>query len=107
LIGFVLLGSRDVLVTGAQALGRPLLGSGVYWLGAVMTALLLLLLMPHFGIVGAAIATTCSAAIQLAVTVFGLRRSSEFRVRSLFRVDFSAARVILADLFRSMRPIAR
>jgi O-antigen/teichoic acid export membrane protein len=98
LASFVLLGARDVLVAGAQAQGRPMLGSGVFWLGAVVTAMLLLVLMPRWGILGAAIATMLSAIIQLAVTIFGLRGSNEFHPRTLLRLDLGLASALIRDI---------
>jgi O-antigen/teichoic acid export membrane protein len=107
LLGFVLLTARDVLIAGAQALGRPFLGSGVYWIGAVVTAALLLILMPRFGIIGAAIAGLASAIVQLVATLIALRRSEDLSIRALFRVDLSDARSLAADVVNRVRIATR
>ncbi len=74
LVGSLLLGIRGVLAGGAQALGDPWIGSKAEVCSLPVTSALLLLLMPKFGILGAAIASVLSYATQVAVIAAGLRR---------------------------------
>lgn len=69
----LLIGTRDILIAGLQAMGRPLTGSGIQWIGALINVALLSFLLPMWGITGAAIAALISAATQtglLATEIF-------------------------------------
>jgi O-antigen/teichoic acid export membrane protein len=101
LIGSLLVGARDVLAGGANALGDPWLPSKaqLYALGA--TVVLLCVLLPILGIVGAALASTIANAIQLTVVLYGLRVSHQIRSAELFRIgrsDISSAVQVLIGL---------
>lgn len=102
LIGVFLMGAREVLAGGARALGDPWLGSKAQIGALFVTAVLLYLLLPRLGIMGAAIATSAACATQLLIVVAGLQSSHAIPAVSLFRVTAgdvgSALRAF--DLFR-------
>jgi O-antigen/teichoic acid export membrane protein len=100
-IGSLLIGARDVLSGGANALGDPWLGSKAQLWAIGATVILLVTLLPVLGIVGAAIASTSACAIQLGVVVHGLRVSHSIRSAELFRInlsDVSSALQVLSGL---------
>jgi O-antigen/teichoic acid export membrane protein len=105
LIGVFLMGAREVLSGGARALGDPWLGSKAQIGALLVTAMLLYLLLPRMGIMGAAIATSAACATQLLIVIAGLRSSHAIPAMSLFRVRAgdlgSAFRVF--DLLRPKR----
>jgi O-antigen/teichoic acid export membrane protein len=105
LIGMFLAGAREVLGGGALALGDPWLGSKAQIGALFVTVLLLYLLLPRMGIMGAAIATSASCAAQLLIIIAGLRKSHAIPAMSLFRIQAgdlgSAFRVF--DVFRPKR----
>lgn len=84
---FLLAGVRDIMISGAQALGQPLVGSGVQWLGALVNAGGIALLMPRLGLTGAALATLLGAAVQLGAIIYLLWRGGKLRVSECFRID--------------------
>jgi O-antigen/teichoic acid export membrane protein len=74
-VGAVFLGSGQVIGDLLRGRGQPLavaIGQGI---GAALTVALLLLLLPIWGIVGAAVASTLAYALTFAVLLFTLRRS--------------------------------
>ena len=87
LVGSLLIGARDVLSGGANALGDPWLGSKAQLWAMGATVILLCALLPVMGILGAALASTAACAIQLGVIVYGLRTSHAIRSAQLFRID--------------------
>ena len=105
LLGMFLGGAREVLTGGAQALGDPWLGSKAQLGAMAVTVLLLYLLLPKMGIMGAAIATTAACATQLLIVVAGLRSSHAIPAMNLFRIragDLGSAFRIF-DVFRAKR----
>jgi O-antigen/teichoic acid export membrane protein len=86
LVGFVFTSAKDVLAGGAQALGSPWLASRAELVALGFTAVLLFLLLPTMGILGAAIATTVAYTIQLAVMVRGLNQTHAVSPKLLFRI---------------------
>jgi O-antigen/teichoic acid export membrane protein len=105
LISFLFTGPRDVLITASQAVGKPLLGSAVQWLGAIMLAALMYLLMPRFGIIGAAAAMATASAAQLAATLQGLHKHSLFDFRTILHVDFRRIPSLIRQLIPPLRVI--
>lgn len=102
LLGSCVVGAKQVLAGGAQALGNPWLGSKaqLYTLG--ITVLLLYLLLPSMGIMGAAIATTLAYSAELAIVIYGLRRTHSISPMSLFRINLGDLRGLSAlQLFRA------
>jgi len=87
LIGSLLIGARDVLSGGANALGDPWLGSKAQLWAMGATVILLCALLPVLGIIGAAIASATACAVQLGVIVYGLRVSYAIPSAELFRID--------------------
>jgi O-antigen/teichoic acid export membrane protein len=87
LIGSLLIGARDVLSGGANALGDPWLGSKAQLWAMGVTVILLCALLPVLGIIGAAIASAAACAVQLGVIVYGLRVSHAIPSAELFRID--------------------
>lgn len=105
LAGILFLGAQGVLAGGAQALGNPWLGSKSQLWGMLVTVVLLYLLLPVIGIVGAAIASTAAYATQLAIVIHGLRRFHGISPAELFRFrvgDLSAA-LNISDLIKGQR----
>lgn len=105
LLGMFLGGAREVLTGGAQALGDPWLGSKAHVGALVVTVLLLYLLLPRIGIMGAAIATASACGMELLIVVAGLRSSHGIPAMNLFRLRLadlgSAFRIF--DVFRTKR----
>ena len=87
LIGSLLIGARDVLSGGANALGDPWLGSKAQLWAMGATVILLCGLLPVLGIIGAAIANAAACAVQLGVILYGLRVSHAIPSAALFRID--------------------
>jgi O-antigen/teichoic acid export membrane protein len=105
LAGAFFLGAQVVLAGGAQALGNPWLGSKANVGALIVTLVLLYLLLPRLGIMGAAIATSAAYLTQLMIVVYGLRYTHGIRMTSLFRVksaDLSSALNIF-ELIRGPR----
>jgi O-antigen/teichoic acid export membrane protein len=101
LIGSVMIGARDVLSGGANALGNPWLGSKAHLWAMGAMAILLCALLPVLGIIGAAIANATACAVQLGVIVYGLRVSHAIPSAELFRIghgDISSAFQIFSGL---------
>jgi O-antigen/teichoic acid export membrane protein len=99
LVGSLLIGARDVLSGGANALGDPWLGSKAQIWATVFALILLCALLPVLGILGAAIATTLACAIQLGIILYGLQVSHSITWRELLRIKYTD--VLLA--MRSLR----
>ena len=89
LIGSLLLGAREVLAGGANALGDPWLGSKAQLWALGATVVLLCALLPVLGILGAALASTAANALQLGVVLYGLRTSHSIRSAALFRIGYA------------------
>lgn len=85
--GAVLLGAKEVLAGGSQALGNPLLESKAELAALVVTVAALLVLLPPLGILGAAVASVLSYGTSLAVVVRGLHRTNAVSPADLFRID--------------------
>jgi O-antigen/teichoic acid export membrane protein len=84
--GALLIGAKEVLSAGAQAFGNPWLSSRAEILSSAVTVLLLLVLLPRWGIFGAAVASLLAYGAQLVVVVYGLRHSHAISPIKLFRV---------------------
>jgi len=105
LAGAFFLGAQVVLAGGAQALGNPWLGSKANIGALIVTLVLLYLLLPRLGIMGAAIATAAAYLTQLIIVVSGLRSTHGIPVTGLFRIrltDVSSAMNIF-ELIRGSR----
>jgi len=107
-LGTLFLGGKDVLSGAAQALGDPWLGSRTEVVSAVATVVLLLILLPTLGIMGAATASLVAYAIQLGLLVLGLKQAYgispgallELRVHELSKVP----RILVSRLAGSKPP---
>jgi len=82
-------GATQVLGGGAAALGNPWLGSKANLSALVITLVLLYLLLPALGIVGAAIATAAAYFVELTVVIYGLHRTHSISPLSLFRLNLN------------------
>lgn len=103
LLGMLFIGAKEVLAGGAQALGDPWSGSQAHLWALVVTVILLYLLLPSWGIMGAAVATTTAYATQLVVMTYRLRRLHGISPVDLFRIeprDVSAVLAMFANLIR-------
>jgi O-antigen/teichoic acid export membrane protein len=74
LLGSVFLGCNYVLSDGLRGMGHPLITSIGETAGAGMTVLGLILLLPTFGIIGAAWVSVISYAVVFLILMFGYRR---------------------------------
>lgn len=105
LAGAFFLGAQVVLAGGAQALGNPWLGSKANVGALIVTLVLLYLLLPRLGIMGAAIATAAAYLTQLMIVVYGLKNTHGIPMTGLFRVtstDLSSALNVF-ELIRGQR----
>jgi O-antigen/teichoic acid export membrane protein len=102
LLGTLFMGARLLLSGGAIALGDPWLVSKASLLALPVTVLLLCLLLPTWGLMGAALASTLAYFVELAVVVYGCRRKHAISLSNLFRLrlDSSAAAPIQSGLAR-------
>jgi O-antigen/teichoic acid export membrane protein len=85
LLGTVLMGAKDVLAGGAQAVGRPWLASRCELVALVVTAAGLAALLPLFGVMGAAIASVIAYGTALGLLVVGSVREFGLSLGSLAR----------------------
>lgn len=74
--GTVFLALNRVLGDLLQGLGRPLVRSAGEGIGAVVTLVLLIVLIPRLGIRGAAVASSVAYAVVFAYLLWGLRRET-------------------------------
>lgn len=81
------LGAKEVLSGGLQGLGEPWLVSKSEIISLVITALSLLILLPTWGIMGAAIATLLAYFVSLLVLVNGLRGRHNISPILLFQLE--------------------
>ena len=82
--GTLFLGLRQVLYEGARALGRPAVPSYAEGFGTVVTIVGLSLLLPRFGFVGAAIASTFAYGTSLLFILLIFNRGLGMGFRRLF-----------------------
>jgi O-antigen/teichoic acid export membrane protein len=75
-----------MLAEGVKGLGRPMVVSVSEVAGLAATALLLRVLVPPFGIVGAALASLGAYALTTVVLLWGLQRSAACAWRDLLMV---------------------
>ncbi len=98
-----------MLAGGAQALGDPWLGSRAEIASAAATLILLLILLPALGIMGAAMASLVAYLFQFGLLVLGLKHAYriapgellELRVHELSNLS----RIILTRLAGSKLPV--
>ena len=96
LVASMFMGAKNVLSSGAMALGDPWLMSKANMVALPITVGLLFLLLPVWGLMGAALASAAAYLAELAVVIYGLNRRHSISAVGLFRVD-------LASLARSVR----
>jgi O-antigen/teichoic acid export membrane protein len=95
LVGAIAVGAKDVLTGGSQGLGNPWLSSRIDLITFCITGVLLFLLLPRFGIIGAALITTSVYLVQLVLIVINLNRSHNITPLSLFRLNLADMREVL------------
>lgn len=88
LLGGIFIGAKEILSCGAQALGDPWLGSKAQIAAVVVTIVLLWILLPSMGIMGAAITTAAAYLTQLVVVAYGLRQAHGVSLARLFRFEW-------------------
>ncbi|HEV2914550.1 MAG TPA: oligosaccharide flippase family protein [Pyrinomonadaceae bacterium] len=86
LLASLLIGAKDVLAGGAQALGNPWLGSRAELLSLIVTLVLLPTLLPRIGIMGGAIASVAAYGTQLVIVARSLEIEYGLSPMMLFRV---------------------
>ena len=104
LLGVLFIGAKEVLAGAAQALGDPWSGSQAHLWALGVTVILLYLLLPSWGIMGAAAATTTAYATQLVIVTYRLRRLHGISPADLFRIgpdDVSATLAMFVNLIRA------
>lgn len=82
--GMVALGLNQVLYGGANAMGKPSLPLYAEGFGLTVTAVGLILLVPHYGYVGAAIVSTFAYTISFAVMLVLSISFMRLKLRELF-----------------------
>lgn len=87
-------GAKTVLTGAAQALGRPLLSSRAEMIGLAANVLALVVLLPTFQIMGAAIASVLTCLITLVLITRGLYLSDNISPAGLFRFRSSDFRIL-------------
>jgi O-antigen/teichoic acid export membrane protein len=87
--GTLFLGLRQVLYEGARALGKPAMPSYAEGVGTLATVVGLYLLLPRFGFVGAAIASTWAYGISLLFIVLIFSRAMDMGLRRFFLLTSS------------------
>jgi O-antigen/teichoic acid export membrane protein len=83
LVEVVLSGATLILVQAYMAIGRPGVVTGLQALGLGLSIPLMLLLIPRFGLVGAALALLISTCVRLTLTLAGYPRLLRTRVPKL------------------------
>jgi len=86
LIGALFMGARMLLSSCVAALGDPWLVSKASLIALPVTLLLLYLLLPSLGLIGAALASTGAYFAELTVVVFGCYRRHAISPRKLFQL---------------------
>jgi O-antigen/teichoic acid export membrane protein len=84
--GSVAVGLNQVLYDGARAMDQPLLPSYSEGVSTAVTFGALLLFLPRFGFVGAAMASTLAYGTGLLITLRLARTRLKISVRELFRI---------------------
>lgn len=100
----LLLGAKEVLSGGAQALGRPWLSSRSELCSFVVTAGMLLSFLPRWGILGAGLASLAAYGVALVVLIRGLGRAglSTLSLGRFRREDFAPlSRLVMRRDFSS------
>lgn len=72
LVAAVVWSASSIVIRGLQGFGHPGLTTIARFLSAIVTAIVLLLLLPRMGITGAAIASLIGYSVMLAVALFAL-----------------------------------
>lgn len=70
----MLLGSNYILSDGIRGLGHPLIPSAAEVIGVIVTVAGLIILLPRYGLTGAASASIISYAATLFVLLAGIRK---------------------------------
>jgi len=92
LLGTLSLGAKEVLAAGARALDQPWMSSRAEVVGLVVTLVLLPILLPTMGILGAAVASLAAYTTALVVLAISLRRGYAVSFRSLFGLGAAGGR---------------
>jgi O-antigen/teichoic acid export membrane protein len=98
LVGALFLGARTLLSAGASAFGDPWLVSKASLLTLPVTLILLYLLLPAFGLLGAALASTAAYFAEFAITVYACYRAHAISPRNLFSLRLNHMNSGLLDL---------
>ncbi len=85
-VASLFLSANQMLAEGVKGLGRPMLVSISELCGLAATALLLTLLIPPFGIIGAALASLGAYGLTSAVLLVGLHQSAACTWRDLLMI---------------------
>lgn len=104
--GIVVFSAANVLASYFAGIGKPRLNLYVAWAGLVVTIVFDLLLIPAFGIAGAAMASTLSYSTSTVVIVWLFVRQSRLPVRQvlvLTREDLALGISLLRSLFQRQR----
>jgi O-antigen/teichoic acid export membrane protein len=82
--------AKAVLTGGSQALNTPWLASRAELVSSLVTVILLFMLLPILGIVGAALTSLIAYALSAYLILRGLKRQHGLVVAELFRLDHGA-----------------
>ncbi len=75
--GAAAVGIFNILMGGTDALGRPIFGTYASIVSLISTVILNIILIPRYGIIGAAISTSLTGIVMLAVIAVSYHRLSE------------------------------
>ena len=90
--GSLFLDAKTLLTGGAQILNSPWLGSKAEILSSIFTIVLLITLIPTFGIMGAAIASLIAYGASLFVLLVGLKRDHNLSLAKAFAFNMKVTR---------------
>ena len=100
-------GWGSIVISGLRGFGHPGLSTIARFSAAVVTASMLFVLLPRFGITGAAIASLIGYTVMLAVALFGFVKKRGLRLRDCLtpqRGDIPIDRLKLLATFSMLRP---
>ena len=94
--------AKDVLYGGAQALGKPWLGTQATIFAAIITVLVLPVLVRQDGITGAAVATLITYVGEVGIFLYFFSGSTGIASRRLFFVSVPEIKQLFLDLRRTL-----
>ena len=91
-LGSLLFGAKDILSTGAKAIGDPWIGSKAELIALIVTLVLLVATIPTIGIVGAALTSVIAYSVSFLVVVRGISRATDLSSSRLLTLKLNSIR---------------